>query len=284
MTTSDMQSKTRSSSDQLDTRIIHRPFPVPVVDVILAGFLWETTMISTQPQPLDEALAALQGTASQFAATCIRDERVRAQYLRDIQAMSGNFQQRVRSGGLSVAEAAEQAHAMRQQILELTRMRTSPTIRAYVTNLKRTSPSLASLAEKNAQALFKRPVSALSETEQSAVWLRIVQSAGTDRTSASTLARKLGTVGRRLLLVSVAVGVYEVYKAENKPREIARQGTIAAAGAWGGWAVSTGAVATGVCTATAPVCVGAVALIGGILFAFGSDIVFGTVYQTTMRR
>lgn len=198
--------------------------------------------------------------------------------------MSGDFQRRVRSGKLSVAEAAEQAHAMRQQILELTRMRTSPTVRAYVMNLKRASPSLASLAEKNAQALFKRSVSALSETEQSAVWLRIVQSAGTDRTSASTLARKLGTVGRRLLLVSIAVGVYEVYKAENKPREIARQGTIGVAGAWSGWAVGTGTVASGMCAATAPVCVGAVALIGGILFAFGSDIVFGTVYQTTVRR
>lgn len=36
-------------------------------------------------------LASLQGTASNFAAHCIQDSRVREQYLRDIQKMSAEF-------------------------------------------------------------------------------------------------------------------------------------------------------------------------------------------------
>ncbi len=44
------------------------------------------------------ALASLQGTASNFAAHCIQDSRVREQYLRDIQKMSAEFVQAVESG------------------------------------------------------------------------------------------------------------------------------------------------------------------------------------------
>jgi hypothetical protein len=126
--------------------------------------------------------------------------------------------------------------------------------------------------------------SSLGQAEQATVWLRIIEGAGTDRPSASLLAKRLGTVGRRLLLVSVAIGLYEVYEAEDKPREIARQGTLVTAGAVGGWAVGAGAVGIGVCAAAAPVCVGSAALIGGILVAFGSDLAFGTFYPRPVRR
>lgn len=118
------------------------------------------------------------------------------------------------------------------------------------------------------------------EAEQAAVWLRIVERSGTDQTSARVLAKRLGMFGRRLRLVSIAI---EVYEAEDKPREVARQGTMAVVGALGGWAGDSGAVAAGVRAATAPVCVEAVAIVGGILCAFGSDLAFGTIYPRPAR-
>lgn len=43
-------------------------------------------------------------------------------------------------------------------------------------------------------------------------------------------------------------------------------------------------VATGVCAATAPVCIGVAALVGGILASIGTDLLFGTVYVSPQGR
>ncbi len=51
------------------------------------------------------ALASLQGTASNFAAHCIQDSRVRQQYLRDILKMSAEFVQAVVATGVCAATA-----------------------------------------------------------------------------------------------------------------------------------------------------------------------------------
>lgn len=72
------------------------------------------------------ALASLQGTASNFAAHCIQDSRVREQYLRDIQKMSAEFVQAVESGNMSPREAATLASETRNEILDLSRLRNSP--------------------------------------------------------------------------------------------------------------------------------------------------------------
>ena len=227
---------------------------------------------------LQTALDALQATATNFSAMCINDSKVRVQYMRDISAIATEFQQAVQSGRLSPSEAAAGAQKLRNQILELSRLRSSPTGRAYATQLKKHGRTFAELTEKWAQNLFKRPFGALSEAQQASVYLEVIKAAGRADQNVAALARTLGKVGQRLLLVSLAIAVYDISMAEDKPHEVARQGALAAAGVAGGWALGAGAVATGVCVATAPVCVGAAALIGGLLFAFGADLAFGTVY------
>jgi hypothetical protein len=86
-----------------------------------------------------------------------------------------------------------------------------------------------------------------------------------------------------LLFVSLALAAYEVAQANDKPREIARQGALATAGIVGGWAVGNAAVAAGVCAATAPVCVGAMVFAGGLLAAYGADAGFGSLYPRAIR-
>jgi hypothetical protein len=233
---------------------------------------------------LQNALNALQSTAANFAAMCINDSKVRAQYMRDIAAASAEMRQAVESGKFSAREAAEAANNMRNQLLELSRLRSSPTARAYATKLKKDGLSLGKLGEKYAQQLFHKPFVALTESQQASVYREIVNGAGRGNSAVAALAKTLGRAGKRLLLVSLAVASYEVCEAEDKPREVARQGGIAVAGIAGGWAAGSGTVAAGLCAATAPICVGVAALIGGILFTSGADLAFGTMYPQPAAR
>ncbi|WP_374401741.1 hypothetical protein [Niveibacterium sp.] len=232
---------------------------------------------------LKRALAELQATASNFAAMCIKDARVRTQYAQDIQSVSREFTEAVTTGRMSARSAAEQVNALRNQIMDLSRLRSSPVGRAYATSLKQQGRTLAELTEKYAVRLFQKPFSALTEAQQASVYAEMVAAGGRADPAVMALSRTLGKVGRRIFLVSLAVAAYEIYEAEDKPREVARQGVLAGAGVAGGVAGGAAAVGMGVCAATAPVCVGVAALIGGVLFAFGADLTFGTLYPQAGR-
>lgn len=239
---------------------------------------------SIEKQALDRALAELQATAANFAASCIQDSRVRAQYVQDIHAVSREFGDLIASGKMSAKEAAERVNVLRNQIMDLSRMRSSPTGRAYATRLKLKGKALEELMETYGKRLFGKSFSALSEGEQAAVYAEIVAAGGRADPGIVAMAESLGRIGKRLLLVSLAIAAYEIAAADDKPREIARQGLLAGTGIAGGYAVGAGAVATGVCAATAPVCVGVAALVGGILFAFGADLAFDSIYPKPVGR
>jgi hypothetical protein len=233
---------------------------------------------------LDRALAELQAPASNFAASCIRDTRVRAQYAQDIQAVSREFTAAVQAGRLSAKTAAEKVNALRNQVMDLARLRSSPTGRTYAMRLQQQGKTLGELGKKYAGRLFKKPFAALSEAEQTTVCAEIVTAGGRTDPAVMAMSSTLGKIGRRLFLVSLAVTVYEIYEAEDKPREVARQDVPAGAGIAKGLAGGAGAVAVGVCAATAPVYVGVAALVGGLLFAFGADLTFGTIYPRPIAR
>ncbi|WP_143135536.1 hypothetical protein [Burkholderia ubonensis] len=101
---------------------------------------------SGDSKSLEIALAELQATAAQFSATCISDARARTRYAKDIAAAANEFRLAAYSGRLSMRDAAEQARAMRNQIMELSRLRSSPVIRAYATRIKGKGRSLSFLA------------------------------------------------------------------------------------------------------------------------------------------
>jgi hypothetical protein len=176
---------------------------------------------SQDSEALQRALVELQATAYNFAAACIQESRVRAQYIRDIQAMGREFQDAVRTGRLTPQAAAAEANLLRNQILELSRLRSSPTGKAFAARLKRSGRTMAELTEKYGQNLFKQSFSSLSETQQAAVYAEIVASAGRGDERVIALAQKLGRIGKRVLLISLAVASYEIYAAEDKPREVA---------------------------------------------------------------
>lgn len=242
---------------------------------------WENT--HEDLAALDHALFQLYAATSHFAAAAIHDSRMRAQYQRDVGEMARELKAAVDTGQLSARAAAEQAHAVRNSILEGMRAKTSPTVRAYATQLKRAGLTLSELEEKYAAERFQKRFSQLSPHQQNAVYGDIIDSAGRPRPRVMNQAKWLGRAGRRVMLVSFAIAVYEVAKADDKPLEMMRQGTLAGAGIAGGVAVGSAAVAFGLCAATAPVCVGVMALAGSMLAAYGADTAWGSIYQRTQR-
>lgn len=232
---------------------------------------------------LDHALFQLYAATSHFAAAAIHDSRMRAQYQRDVGEMAREFKAAVDTGQLSARAAAEQAHAMRNSILEGMRARTSPTTRAYASRLKPAGLTLAELEDKYAVEKFKKSFSQLSPHQQNAVYGNIIDSAGKPNSRVTNQAKWLGRAGRRVMVVSFAVAVYEVAKADDKPLEMMRQGTLAGAGIAGGLAAGSAVVAFGLCAATAPVCVGVMALAGSMLAAYGADTAWGSIYQQVHR-
>jgi hypothetical protein len=241
------------------------------------------TQKSAEQQALDLVLGELQATANNFAATCINDSRVRLQYVRDIQGVSQEFRSAVGAGKLTPRAAAERVNQLRNQIMDLARLRSSATGRAYATRLKQSGKTLGELAEKYAQRLCGKAFGALSESQQTAVYTEIISAGGKADPAVMTISQNLGRIGQRLFLISLAIAIFEIARAENKPREVARQGVLASAGIAGGWAIGAGAVATGACAATAPVCVGVMAVVGGLLFAFGADLAFDTAFPRPAR-
>jgi len=232
---------------------------------------------------LEEALAGLQGTASQFGALCINDARARLQYARDIAVVSDELRVAVNAGHISVSDAAAQAVALRNRIMDLARRRSSPTARAYAMRLKRDGRGISELSEKYAQRLYSSTFSDLSEGRQASVFKEIIRASGRPDEGVMRLAHQLGRAGRRLLLVSLAVAVYDVVETDDKPREVIRQSALAGAGLIGGLAAGSAAVAAGVCAATAPVCVGAVTFVGGLVATYGTDAGFGSLYPRPTR-
>ncbi|WP_152526340.1 hypothetical protein ACP26E_04645 [Franconibacter pulveris 601] len=124
--------------------------------------------MQNEQRTFSAALASLQGTASNFAAQSIQDSRVCEQYLRDIQKMSAEFARAVESGKMSPREAATLASQMRNEILDLSRLRNSPVGRAYAKKLKPAGRTMADLTEHYAKKMFQRSFESLSEGQQAA--------------------------------------------------------------------------------------------------------------------
>ncbi|QTF09809.1 hypothetical protein HC231_19185 [Brenneria izadpanahii] len=178
------------------------------------------------------ALASLQGTAANFAAHCIKEARVREQYLRDIRNMSTEFTQAVNSGAMTPQEASIQANRMRNEILELSRLKSSPVGRAYAKSLKKSGRTMAELAEQYAIRLYQTSFTSLSESQQAAVYKEIVQSAGRDRGAATSLAKDLGWLGSVFFLFHLLSQLMKYSRLKIKQRkhfireQLPRQGLL----------------------------------------------------------
>lgn len=229
-----------------------------------------TTTADPRQRELDEALAALEGTAGPFGVRTIQDAQVRARYRDAIRDASAEIRAEVAAGRLTPTEGAARATAMRNEILDLSRRQSSEFYRALAERLKAQGKTLDELVERYAQRLYTRSAAALTSAERDAVMHEVIAAAGRDNVRVSSMLRFLGPASRGLIALSVGLAIYDIYTAPDRPKEALHQGVVAGSGMAGSYLLGA-AGASLVCGPGAPVCVGVFVLVGGVGFALGAD-------------
>ncbi len=220
---------------------------------------------------LDDALQSFEAQLANAGAHLGLDGAARAQYGRLIAALADELRAKARSGVITWAEAAAQAHEARNTVMDTIRGRSTPVGRALAERLKSEGRTLNELIARKVlqlhgpQAEFAR----LSPSQQNAVYRDIVASAGKSNPQVSLMMRRLSVAGRGLLVLSLAVSLYQVAVAEDPLATAQREAAVTGAGIAGG--VLGGALAGLACGPGAPVCVTVGAFAGGVMAAFGSS-------------
>ncbi|MDO6409687.1 hypothetical protein [Pantoea phytobeneficialis] len=219
-------------------------------------------------EQFESAVNALQGDISAAAARLLIDPRLRLEYSKRIKEMAEDLRSRANIGLISWEQAAQQAQETRNLIMDLVRTRSTPLGRAMAQQMKSSGKTLNELVAKKAISLFgpRTNFNTLSQAQKNQVYASIVESAGKSNPQVNLRMLKLSRIGKGLVVLSIAVSLYEIYTSDNKVAETGRQLAINGAGIAGG--AAGGMVAGLVCGPGAPVCVLIGGFIGGALAAW----------------
>lgn len=219
----------------------------------------------------DSAIQALQAELASVGAHGALDGATRASYAAQVKAAADELRRQALAGRISWRRAAEQAHALRDTVMGLLRRRSTPVGLAYAQWLKSEGPTLNSLIAKYTLKLHGpgADFNVLTGAQRNAVYAEVVAASGRANPRVTATMRQLSRAGRGLLVLSVAISVYEVASADDKLDAAGRELAVTGAGIAGG--VAAGALAGVACGPGAPVCVALGAFVGGALAAFGSD-------------
>ncbi|KJV46426.1 hypothetical protein VH86_21105 [Pantoea sp. BL1] len=226
-------------------------------------------------EKFDEAISALQGDISTAATRLSIDPRLRLEYAKLIKKMADDLRSRANMGMITWEKATQEAHETRNMIMEMIRTRSTPLGRAMAEQMKMSGKTLNALIAKKATELYGAKVqfNQLSSSQQDRVYAAIVESAGKSNPRINLKMMQLSRAGRGLIVLSVAISVYEIYQADNKVAEAGRQIAINSAGIAGG--AAGGALAGLACGPGAPVCV----MIGGFVGAAFAAWQMGVIWR-----
>jgi hypothetical protein len=178
--------------------------------------------------------------ATDFGQRFINDSSVRQGYMRQTRSVADELRESVRKGLLTPGEAAVECNRLRKSLMEAARLRSSDLGRAQAQALKAAGKLLGELQELYARELYNKAFGSLSQKSWAQVWLEIVDASGRARPSVSLKAVRLGKLGRGLIFLSVGIAVYNVVTADNKRRQVVKEGTGAGGGFVGGAAFALG--------------------------------------------
>jgi len=223
---------------------------------------------SKSREQFDAAINALQGDVAAAAARLSVDPRLRLDYSKRIKEMAEDLRSRANLGLITWEQAAREAQEMRNLIMEMIRTRSTPLGRAMAEQIKSSGKTLNELVAKKATSMFgpKANFATLSEMQKNQVYASIVESAGKSNPKVNLKMLQLSRAGKGLIVLSIAISVYEIYTAEDKVTETGKQLAVNGAGIAGG--AAGGALAGLVCGPGAPVCVLIGGFVGGALAAF----------------
>ncbi|RKI05830.1 hypothetical protein D7Y15_32450 [Corallococcus sp. AB030] len=190
---------------------------------------------------VEDGIQQLEVQALNFGYRFILDSKVRAWYMQTTQEYAQQLRQAYTNGSMTARAAAEAAHQMRNEIMEMARARSSDLGRAKAQALKGKGIAFEKLLEKYSQQRFKQAFSKLGKTQQNTVLLEIVESAGRANPKVSAGVRRVGAAGRALWVLSIGVAIYNVATAQNKVDAAGREATSLGGGFAGG--AASGALA-----------------------------------------
>ncbi|MBC3209102.1 hypothetical protein HU755_20045 [Pseudomonas sp. SWRI111] len=215
-----------------------------------------------QDSPLDRALELMEGSALRFSLDAISDEKIRASYTKNIKRMSQQVRDDVKAGRITAQEGVKFSHEMRNKIMMEHRKFTSAQGLAIAQRKKKDGKGLKTLLDIYSENLFQKGYDSLSDVEKNKVHYAILESSGRDNARFTAGTKKMLVMGKLGVLVTAALATYQILKADNKPKEAARQGIIVGTGAVGG--VLAGMGVSALCGPGAPICAIAVVLAGTI--------------------
>lgn len=228
--------------------------------------------MSTDQQRFAAAEDALQGEVNALTLTALHDAGVRRQYQQAIRQAVDAIKARAARREITWVQAAEEVNRLRNTTMEWMRGRSSPIGRALAEYLKPKGLTLNELIARRATQLFGEGIdfNRLKPSEKNRVYAEIVEGAARSRPSVDNALRKVARYGRGLMVLSIAISVYEVATAEDPARQAGRELATTGAGIAGG--VAGGALAGLACGPGAPVCVTVGAFVGGTLAALGVSL------------
>jgi hypothetical protein len=225
-------------------------------------------------ETFENAIKSLEATTASIGMHLEIDSVGRRIYAREIKAMSDNLRREVARGKLTWAQAAEQAQATRNIVMQLVRSRTTPVARAFAESKKAEGRSLNALVAEKTEKLFGKNAlfAKLTPSKQNRVFAEIVASAGRSQPTITRNMLRLSYLGRSVILLSLALSTYNVLTARNKSSAIKRELVTTTAGISG--SIAAGALAGLACGPGAPACVTIGAFVGGALAAFGAGFIW----------
>lgn len=236
-----------------------------------------TSTIADDPKPakvtaneLELAINALRIQANNFGATFINDASVRANYIKSVTKAIDEIIQLVKDKKITPHEGALTANQMRNQIMELARAKLSDYGLAVSKDIKQKGLLIEELQDKYSLRRFGRVFKGLTESERNAVSMDIIEAAGRSNPRVNLSAKYFGVAGRALLIVSLAISVYNVIEAEDKTRQTTKEVIVAGSGLAGG--IAGGAfVAFLVSNPAGWMTAAGMIVIGGLASIFGSE-------------
>lgn len=211
---------------------------------------------------LSQALESLGGAALKFSADVISDEKQRDNYNRNVKRVKDEVLAQVKVGKISVKDAAEFCYDARNKIMAEVRAKTSVNGLAVAEAKKKVPASLEKLLDEKSTGKFSEKFAGLDENRKKVIYYEIVESSARPATKFNTLNKVLKVSGKVLIVVTIAYATYEIANADNKQKEVIKQGVTISGGAAGtalaGLAVST------VCGPGAPFCAIGLMLAAGV--------------------
>ncbi|TMO79014.1 hypothetical protein CWC16_14195 [Pseudoalteromonas sp. S3776] len=212
------------------------------------------------------SIKQMEIAAINFGSRFINDSKVRALYMEQTKKMSLELVNAYKAGVITPKQAAVAANEMRNEIMTVSRSKTSDIGKAKVVKLKAKGLNLETLLDKYAKSQFGKSFAELTESEASSIYKKIVQSAGKANPKVSVKASNLGKAGRSLWVLSICIAVYNISSSNNKIKTAGREATNIGGGFAGG---AAGGATAGIWFGPIGVAVGVV--VGGVLGSIISD-------------